>query len=65
VAAGVVDQLELIQIEVQQRVPQFSSWRTLSTAAARRFSNSRRLIRPVSASWLAWYAARDAGAAPC
>ena len=54
-SAGIVDQLELIQIQIQQRMADAcASWRTLSTAAVSRFSNSRRLMSPVSASWLAW-----------
>jgi hypothetical protein len=53
VAAGVVDDLELVDIEVAQRV---GGSRALALFSARsmRFSNSRRFTRPVSTSWLAW-----------
>jgi hypothetical protein len=53
VTAGVVDHLELVEVDVQQRVRALARARALQRACSR-LSNSRRLIRPVSASWLAW-----------
>ena len=52
-SAGIVDDFELIQVHVQQRMRSLPSC-ALRSASASRLSNSRRLIRPVSASWLAW-----------
>ena len=47
--AGIVDHLELVQVDVQQRVRTIVA-RALCSASGRRLSNSRRLIRPVNAS---------------
>ena len=55
VAAGVVDDLELVEVDVDHRVAHMpGSARADSIALVSRLSNSRRLIRPVSASCAAW-----------
>ena len=56
VAAGVVDQLELVQVDVEQGVARAAADASPCSAACSRASNSRRLISPVSASCAAWKA---------
>jgi hypothetical protein len=54
VAAGVVDDLELVEVEVHEHVADRRLGAHRLQRSLSRFSNSRRLIRPVSASWVAW-----------
>jgi hypothetical protein len=58
VAAGVVDHLELVEVDVQQHVFALRRAARRSTAVSSRVVEFPAVDEPVSASWLAWYGQR-------